>query len=101
MLYLGYRLIGFYRRSSQPIERPGDYEQQKKYYLGKKANYTKKSQVTVLPKGKDIVDMVVGKPGLTRNQKIFDERQPEFAPHRHSEFPCTHAPYQPPQNPIP
>jgi len=48
--------------------------------LGKKANYTKKSQVTVLPKGKDIVDMVVGKPVPTSDKKIFDKRQPEFAP---------------------
>ena len=66
----------------QPIERPGDYEEQKKYYSGKKANHTRKSQVIVLPKGKDIVDIVIGKPGPTSDKKIFDERQPEFAPNQ-------------------
>jgi hypothetical protein len=35
-----------------------------------------------LPKGKDIVDMVIGKPGPTSDKKIFDERQPEFAPNQ-------------------
>ncbi len=35
----------------QPIERPGEYEEQKKYYSGKKANHTRKTQVIVLPKG--------------------------------------------------
>jgi len=66
----------------QPIQRPQDYEEQKKYYSGKKANHTKKSQVIVLPKGKDIVDIVVGKPGPTSDKKIFDERQIEFDPNQ-------------------
>jgi len=66
----------------QPIQRPGDYEEQKKYYSGKKANHTKKSQVIILPKGKDIVDIVVGKPGPTSDKKIFDERQIEFDPNQ-------------------
>ncbi|MEH2002242.1 MAG: hypothetical protein V7L00_26505 [Nostoc sp.] len=33
------------------MERPGKYEEQKKYYSGKKANHTKKGQLIVLPAG--------------------------------------------------
>jgi hypothetical protein len=47
----------------QPIERPGGYQEQKKYYSAKKANHTRKSQLIVLPNGKDIVDVVAGEPG--------------------------------------
>ncbi|MGC8453754.1 MAG: transposase family protein [Cylindrospermopsis raciborskii] len=39
----------------QPIERPSEYEKQKKYYSGKKKTHTRKNQLIVLPKGKDIV----------------------------------------------
>lgn len=35
----------------QPIERPGEYEEQKKYYSGKKVSHTRKSQLIVLPAG--------------------------------------------------
>ncbi len=35
-----------------------------------------------MPNGKDIVDVVVGKPGPTSDKKIFDERQQEFAPNQ-------------------
>ena len=74
----GYELI--VDSYEQPIERPGDYEEQKRHYSGKKANHTRKSQVIVLPKGKDIVDMVIGKSGSTSDKKIADER--EFAPNQ-------------------
>ncbi len=47
----------------QPIERPGAYEEQKKYYSGKKKNHTRKNQLIVLPNGKDIVDVIAGQPG--------------------------------------
>lgn len=62
----------------QPIERPGQYEEQKKYYSAKKASHSRKSQVTVLPNGKDVIDFVVGKPGTTSDKKIFDESQKDF-----------------------
>ena len=47
----------------QAIERPLDYKTQKKYYSGKKKYHTFKNQLIVLPLGKDIVDVVVNKPG--------------------------------------
>ena len=47
----------------QPIERPTEYEEQKKYYSGKKKKHTKKSQLIVFPEGKDIVDIEAGEPG--------------------------------------
>jgi len=44
--------------SEQAMERPLDYQQQKKYYSGKKKNHTLKTQFITLPQGKDIVDVV-------------------------------------------
>lgn len=62
----------------QPIERPGEYEKQKKYYSGKKANHTRKSQLIVLPNGKDIIDVVAGEPGPKSDISIFSESQKGF-----------------------
>ncbi|OBU78097.1 DDE endonuclease [Cylindrospermopsis raciborskii CS-505] len=66
----------------QPIDRPGEYQEQKKYYSGKKACHTRKSQLIVLPNGKDIVDVVAGKPGpksdvnlFRKTRNIFDKKQ--------------------------
>ena len=64
----------------QPIERPGEYEEQKKYYSGKKVSHTRKSQLIVLPNGKDIVDVVAGKPGPKSDISIFSESQKGFDP---------------------
>nr|WP_083305631.1 transposase family protein [Moorena producens] len=76
--------------SEQVIERPlavghatrTDYQTQKKYYSGKQKRHTLKSQFIVLPKGKDIIDVVVGKPGPMSDIKIcrqtlnrFDDQQ--------------------------
>jgi hypothetical protein len=47
----------------QQRERPREYEEQKKYYSGKKKNHTLKNQLIVLPNGGDIVDIVAGSPG--------------------------------------
>ncbi len=49
--------------SEQARERPGEYEQHKKYYSGKKKNHTLKNQLIVLPDAKDIVDVTAGAPG--------------------------------------
>ncbi|RAM48111.1 MAG: IS5/IS1182 family transposase, partial [Hapalosiphonaceae cyanobacterium JJU2] len=49
--------------SEQLRERPGEYKEQKKYYSGKKKHHTFKNQITVLPDGKDIVDVIAGEPG--------------------------------------
>lgn len=64
----------------QPIERPGEYEKQKKYYSGKKVSHTRKSQLIVLPNGKDIVDVVAGKPGPKSDISMFNESQKGFDP---------------------
>lgn len=64
----------------QPIERPCDYKEQKKYYSGKKANHTRKSQLIVLPNGKDIVDVVSNKPGPKSDISILNESQKGFDP---------------------
>lgn len=64
----------------QPIERPSDYKEQKKYYSGKKVNHTRKSQLIVLPNGKDIVDVVSNKPGPKSDISIFNESKKGFDP---------------------
>lgn len=62
----------------QPIERPSEYQEQKKYYSGKKKNHTRKNQIIVLPEGKDIVDIVAGKHGPKSDINLFRERKKEF-----------------------
>ncbi len=66
----------------QPRERPGEYKEQKKYYSGKKKNHTFKNQITVLPDGKDIVDVLAGEPGPTSDITLFREGQKEFDPNQ-------------------
>jgi uncharacterized protein YnzC (UPF0291/DUF896 family) len=46
--------------AEQAIERPSDYQEQKKYYSGKQKRHTFKNQFIVLPSGSDIVDVVIG-----------------------------------------
>jgi hypothetical protein len=65
--------------AEQVIERPSDYETQKKYYSGKQKRHTFKNQVIVLPKGADIVDVVVGKPGPMSDIKICRQTLNKFA----------------------
>ena len=64
--------------SEQARERPGEYEEQQKYYSGKKKNHTFKNQLIILPKGEDIVDVAASAPGLKSDINFFRERQPEF-----------------------
>ena len=64
----------------QPRERPGEYQEQKKYYSGKKKSHTLKNQLIVLPEGTDIVDVVAGKPGPKSDINIFREQRKGFAP---------------------
>ncbi len=64
----------------QARERPGEYQEQKKYYSGKKKNHTMKNQMIVLPNGDDIVDVVAGKPGPKSDINLFRERQKGFDP---------------------
>ena len=62
----------------QPIERPGEYQEQKKYYSGKKKKHTFKNQLIVIPDGKDIVDVVAGKPGPKSDVKLYRESRKGF-----------------------
>ena len=64
--------------AEQPRERPGEYKEQKKYYSGKKKSHTFKNQITVLPDGEDIVDVIAGEPGPKSDINLFRERQKDF-----------------------
>jgi len=65
--------------SEQVRERPKLYQEQKKFYSGKKKNHTLKNQLIVLPNGAEIVDVTVGKPGPSSDLNLFRARQAEFA----------------------
>jgi hypothetical protein len=62
----------------QPIERSLDYQEQKKYFSGKKGTQTLKNQVIGLPKGKDIVDVVAGERGPKADINIWRESAEKF-----------------------
>jgi len=59
----------------QPIQRPGEYEEQKKFYSGKKKNHTLKNQFIVTPNGREIVDIIVAEPGSTSDINIWRTNQ--------------------------
>jgi hypothetical protein len=64
----------------QPINRPLQYEEQKKFYSGKKKSHTLKNQFIVRPLGEDIVDVVVGLPGPKSDITICRENLNKFHP---------------------
>jgi len=64
----------------QVRERPGDKDEQEKYFSGKKSNHTFKSQMIIMPDGRDIVDVVAGEPGPKSDITIFREYRSEFDP---------------------
>lgn len=64
----------------QVRERPGTRDEQEKYFSGKKSNHTFKSQIIVMPDGRDIVDVVAGEPGPKSDITLFREYRSEFAP---------------------
>ena len=66
--------------AEQVIERPSDYQEQKKYYSGKQKRHTQKSQFIVLPKAEDIVDVVIGQPGPMSDIKICRQTLNKFSP---------------------
>ena len=65
--------------SEQNRERPGNYQDQEKYYSGKNKSHTFKNQFITLPSGRDIVDVVAGDPGPKSDINIFREQQRKFA----------------------
>ncbi len=68
--------------AEQSIERPLDYQEQKKYYSGKQKRHTLKSQFIVLPKAEDIIDVVIGKPGPMSDIKICRQTLNKFKTHQ-------------------
>lgn len=64
--------------AEQVIERPSDYETQKRYYSGKQKRHTFKSQFIVLPKAEDIIDVVIGQPGPMSDIKICRQTLSKF-----------------------
>lgn len=68
--------------AEQPIERPGTYEEQKKFFSGKQKKHTLKNQFIVLPLGEDLIDIQLGAPGPTCDINQFRESLPKFAPNQ-------------------
>lgn len=62
----------------QPIDRPSDNEEQKKFFSGKKKQHTIKNQIISLPEAKDLIDIKVGYPGPTADINLFREQQSLF-----------------------
>lgn len=62
----------------QVRERPGTRDEQEKNFSGKKSNHTFKSQIIVMPDGRDIVDVVAGEPGPKSDITLFREYRSEF-----------------------
>ncbi len=65
--------------AEQPRERPSDYQEQKKFFSGKKQRHTFKNQFVSLPKAKDIVDVVVGERGPEADVNLLRKQQSNFS----------------------
>jgi len=74
---LGYELI--VDSAEQPVQRPVDYQEQKKYYSGKKRCIHLKINL-FLPNGEDIVDVIVGKLGKTSDINLFRASRDKLDP---------------------
>ncbi len=64
--------------AEQPRERPKDYQEQKKFFSGKKKKHTFKNQFVSLPKGKDIVDVVAGEREPEADVNLLRKQQENF-----------------------
>lgn len=64
--------------TEQPCERPGDYNEQKAYYSGKKKQHTFKNQLVSFATGDDIADVLVGEMGPRSDQSLLREQQSHF-----------------------
>ena len=64
----------------QVREKPEAQDEQEKYFSGKKRNHTFKSQIIVMPDGRDIVDVVAGKSGHKSDITLFREERSQFDP---------------------
>lgn len=61
----------------QSIPRPSDGKQQQ-YYSGKQKDHPRKNQAITLPKGIDLVDVVLGEKGPRSDSKLFEQTQTEL-----------------------
>lgn len=57
---------------------PRSTEEQEEYYSGKQREHTRKNQAIVLPKGVDLVDVVLGEKGPRSDSKLFEQTQDEL-----------------------
>ncbi len=64
----------------QVRERPGDKDEQEKYFSGKKSNHTFKTQMIIMPDGRDIVDVVAGEAGPISDITLFRANRDNFDP---------------------
>ncbi len=64
--------------TEQHRERPGEYKEQKKFDSGKKKKHTFKNQFIILPKVRDIVDVIVGRPGPSSDINLLREQPKKF-----------------------
>jgi hypothetical protein len=62
----------------QAIPRPQDSEVQEAFYSGKQKAHTRKNQVITLPRGLDIVDVIIGEPGPRSDSKLLEQTQTEL-----------------------
>lgn len=62
----------------QPIPRPSDDLVQAEDYSGKQKEHTRKNQAITLPKGGDLVDVVLGEKGPRSDSKLLEQTQQEL-----------------------
>jgi hypothetical protein len=62
----------------QPIPRPTNDKVQEEDYSGKQKEHTRKNQAITLPKGVDLVDVVIGEKGPRSDSKLFEQTQQEL-----------------------
>ncbi len=65
--------------TEQSRERPSAYQEQKKYYSGKKGFHTLKNSVVSCAKGEDIIDITVGARGPEADINLFRQQQNKFS----------------------
>lgn len=64
--------------TEQHRQRPGEYQEQKKFFSGKKKRHTFKNQFIILPEAQDIVDVIVGRCGPASDINLLREQQKKF-----------------------
>ena len=67
-------VIAIVDATEQPIQRPQDQEEQKRYYSGKKKRHTLKTQVVVTPGG-ELIDVSHTVPGKQHDKKLYDDSE--------------------------